>query len=79
MLVKLQHNLQPSEHPAHSVVIEDDNGVPVLVAMQFDNYIICAKAGDEDFHAVLNALGVNKKIIVDEITPKPIDQIVGKF
>lgn len=79
MLVKLQHKLQPSEHPAHGVVIEDDNGVPILVAMQFDSYILCSKVGDDDFHAVLNALGVNKKIIVDDIVPKPIDQIAGKF
>lgn len=79
MRVKLQHNLQPSEHKAHGVVIEDDNGVPILVAMQFDTYILCSKAGDEDFQAVLKALGVDKNIIVDTVTPKPIQQVAGKF
>ena len=76
MRVKLQHNLQPSEHSAHGVVIEDDNGVPICVAMQFDDHIICSTAGEPDFHAMLETLGVKKKIQVDTLTPKPIDKIV---
>ena len=79
MRVKLQHNLQPSEHPAHSVVIEDDNGVPILAALQFDNYVLCSKAGDDDFHAVLNAMGINKKVIVEDFVPKPVNQVVREF
>jgi hypothetical protein len=74
--VKLQHKLQPSEHQAHSVIIEDHAGNPIFVALQLDDQIIYSEAGEPDFHAMLKALGVDKTVVVNEIQPKPIQNML---
>lgn len=76
MKVKLQHSLQPSEHQAHSVIIEDHLGNPISVAMQLDDQIIYADVGAPDFYAMLKALGVDKTVVVNEIQPKPIQNML---
>lgn len=76
MLVKTQHALQPSEQRAHSVVIEDDKGNPIFVALQVDEAIICAGPDDKDFHGLLRALGIDKTVAVAEFNPKSMQNIV---
>ena len=76
MRVKIQNNLQPQSLEAHGVIIEDDLGNPIFVALQLDESIVYADAGEKDFHAMLKALGCDKTVIVDEITPKPIKDVI---
>lgn len=76
MLVKLTHNLQPHEQQAQSVILYDDLGNPIFVAMQIDGAIVYADAGEKDFHAMLRALGVDKTVICHEIKPKPIKNLL---
>ena len=76
MLVKTQHNLQPRETPAHSVIIEDDMGNPIFVAVQMTEAITCANVGDPNFQTVLQMLGVNKTVTVTEFKPKPMQNII---
>jgi hypothetical protein len=74
--VKLQHKLQPSEHSAHSVILEDDMGNPIFVALQVDDRIIYGTAGEPDFQALLKALGVDKQLVINDLTPKPIENML---
>lgn len=76
MRVKLQHKLQPSEHLAHSVILEDDLGNPIFVALQLDDRIVYGTAGEPDFKALLETLGVNKKLVIHDLTPKPIENML---
>lgn len=76
MLVKTQHSLQPVEQKAHSVVVEDDLGNPIFVAIQVDEAIVHATAGDKEFHSLLRALGITKTVVVSEFKPKPIQNVV---
>lgn len=78
MRVKLQHNLQPHEQKAHSVVVEDDLGNPIYVAVQHEDHIICAHVGEDDFHNLLRALGIDKTVIVNDIAAKPIEKMLWK-
>ena len=76
MRVKLTNNLQPHEQAAHSIIIEDDFGNPIFVAMQVDESIVYADAGEKDFYALLKALGCDKTVVVNEITPQPIQNVI---
>lgn len=76
MRVKLQHNLQPHEQPAHSVVIEDEAGNPIFVALQLNESIIYADAREQDFQSLLKAAGVNKSVAVTEVKPKPMQNLL---
>lgn len=76
MLVKTQHRLHPAEQKAHSVVIEDDLGNPIFVALQVDEAIIYSTPGEKDFHVMLRALGIEKTVAVTEFKPKPLENIV---
>ena len=76
MRVKLQHNLQPHEQEAHSVILEDRLGNPIFVAVQLDDHITFASVGDPDFHALLKALGVDKTVVVNDLRPKPIENML---
>ena len=78
MRVKLQNNLQPHEQAAHSVVVEDDLGNPIYVAVQHEDHIICAHAGEADFHNLLRVLGITKTVIVNDIAAKPIEKMLWK-
>lgn len=76
MRVKLLHKLQPSEHAAHSVILEDDTGTPIFVALQMDDRIVYAEVGEPDFYALLQTLGVETKVRVIDIKPKPIEKML---
>lgn len=77
MQVKVQHQLQPAVLPAHSVIVEDSEGNPIFVAVCLDEKtIICAKADEPDFHALLRSLGIDKTVIVRQEKIKPIEQVV---
>lgn len=76
MRVNTQHHLQPTEQKAHSVVVEDDLGNPIFVALQVDEAIIYSTPGEKDFHTVLRALGIHKTVVVTDFKPKPIENIV---
>lgn len=77
MIVKTQHDLQPSVLEAHSVIVEDRNGTPIMVAIQIDaNTIMCSKAGDPDFNQFLKTMGVDKTFVVRPEKPKPIENVV---
>jgi hypothetical protein len=77
MNVKVQHQLQPTVLPAHSVIVEDSEGNPIFVAVCLDpKTIICARADEPDFHALLRNLGIDKTVIVKQEKVKPIEQVV---
>ena len=76
MLVKTQHRLQPAEQKAHSVVVEDELGNPIFVAIQVDEAIVYSTPGEKDFHPMLRALGIEKTVVVSEFVPKPLQNIV---
>jgi hypothetical protein len=60
MRVKSVHNLQPHEQAAHTVIIEDDAGNPIFVALHAGDGIACAAIGDKLFEHVLRLAGVEK-------------------
>lgn len=77
MTVKVQHQLQPVVLSAHSVIVEDSEGNPIIVAVSLDDKtILCSKAGEPDFQAMLTALGIDKTVLVIEEQVKPIEQVV---
>jgi len=76
MRVKTLNNLQPVDTPAQSVIIEDDKGNPIIVAMQLTESIIYSTAGDKDFHSMLSALGVKKTVHVTHFNSKPLDEMI---
>jgi hypothetical protein len=76
MQVKTQHKLQPTEQKAHSVVVEDDHGNPLFVAIQVDEAVVYSTVGEKDFHPMLRALGINKTVVVSDFKPKSLQNIV---
>lgn len=76
MRVKTQHSLQPVEQKAHSVIVEDDLGNPLFVAIQVDEAVVYSTVGEKDFHSLLRALGVDKTVVVSEFQPKPLQKIM---
>lgn len=80
MLVKSQHYLQPTIVDAHSVVIEDSAGNIIYAAIETETgQIVTAQAGDKDFQAMLQALGITKVTKVIEIKPKSLDDMKKLF
>jgi hypothetical protein len=76
MLVKSQHFLQPTVANAHSVVVEDNFGNILFVAVEADaGTIVTAQAGDSNFQSLLKALGIDKATIVHNVKVKSIDDI----
>jgi hypothetical protein len=76
--VKTLLNLQPTETPAHCVIIKDDTGTPIFVALQLDDRITYAEIGSPDFYALLKAVGEETNVRVVDIEPKPIQQMLRK-
>ena len=64
MLVKTLFNLQPSEHQAHSVIVRDDNGNPLFVAMHLTDSIVYSDVSHSDFADVLKLVGVETPPVV---------------
>lgn len=78
MRIKTQNKLQPTELSADSVVIEDELGNPIFVAVQFAGSIMMSDVNDADFHTVLRQLGINKTVSITEIQPKPVQNVIWK-
>ena len=78
MRVKTLFNLQPSEQPAHGVIVKDDTGTPIFVALQLDDRITYADIGAPEFYALVRALGEDSNVRVVDIDPKPIQQMLRK-
>jgi hypothetical protein len=76
MRVKTQFNLQPAETQAHSVVIEDDMGNPIIVATQLTESIVFSTVNDPDFQSALRSLGITKTVKITEFKPKPLQDII---
>ncbi len=76
MRVKSQHYLQPTVADAHSVIVEDNYGNILFVAVEADaGTIVTAQAGDSNFQSLLKALGIDKTTLVKDIKVKDIDEI----
>lgn len=76
MRIKALGDLQPHDFPAQSIVIEDDKGNPIIVAIQLTESIIYSTVGDKDFQNMLTAMGVNKTVRVTDFKPKPLEDII---
>jgi hypothetical protein len=68
MKVKVAHNLQPGEFAAHSLVVEDDAGNPILAAAHIADGIVCASIADPDFSLVL-------RLVRGDITPPRVIEV----
>jgi len=80
MRVKSQHFLQPTVTDAHSVVLEDNAGNIIFVAVEGDDHsIITATAGDPDFAGIVKALGINKTTIVHDVKLKSVEEMARLF
>lgn len=80
MRVKTQHFLQPTVNDAHSVILEDNAGNILFVAVEGDDgSVITATAGDANFAGILRALGITKTTIVHTITPKSAAEMARLF
>jgi hypothetical protein len=64
MRVKTHHNLQPAEQLAHTVVIEDDNGNPIFVALHMSEGIVYSDASQKDFPGILKLAGIETVPVV---------------
>lgn len=58
MRIKTLRCLQPVDHQADCVVIQDDLGNPLFAAAHVGEAVICAGVGDKDFQSVLNIIGI---------------------
>lgn len=76
MRVKLQNNLQPHEQAAQNVVIYDDVGNPIFVALQLTEGVVYSDVREKDFHLLLKAAGVDKTVTVTTLQPKPSDNLI---
>lgn len=71
MRVKTQENLRSTSTNAHSVVVYDIANNPIFAATHFlgdSNVILAARAGEEDFQAVLNLIGSDIAPKVNTVT-----------
>ena len=80
MRVKSQHFLQPTVTDAHSVVLEDNAGNIIFVAVESgDHSIVTATAGDKDFAGLVKALGIDKTTIVHTLKVKSVEEMSRLF
>jgi hypothetical protein len=78
MLVKSQHYLQPTVSDAHSVIVEDNFGNIIYVAVEADGgNIVTAQAGEPEFEPLIKALGIDKMTIVRTFNPKSVEEMKG--
>ena len=68
MRIKALSGLQPHSIAADSLVVEDDHGNPIMVAVQLTESIICSTVSDPEFHVLLKKLGINKTVHVTDLT-----------
>lgn len=58
MRIKTLRCLQPVDHQADCIVVQDDFGNPLFAAAHVGETIICAGVGDKDFQSVLQMIGL---------------------
>lgn len=75
MIIKSQYYLQPTVQEAHSVVIEDSAGNIIYIAVQVNNAIVTAQAGDPNFNDLVKAFGIDKTTIVTDFKPKSLQEM----
>ena len=56
MLVKTLFNMQPAEHSADSLVLHDDMGNPIFVAMHMSDGIVYSDVTQKDFPGLLKLI-----------------------
>ena len=61
---------------ATRVVVEDDLGNPVALALEYaPNQIFTATLDDPEFNRVLAELGIDKTLLVEDVFQTPLDQV----
>ena len=65
MKIKAIHKLQPTAVQADCVIVRDDLDNPIFAAVHVGETIICASAGDNDFDAVLQMIGLTPPSVVE--------------
>ena len=80
MRVQLLNNLgQVYDVPATRVLVTMDDGTPAMVATEIlSGAITCAHARDRDFLILLQALGIDRTVIVSSLKPKPAAAILER-
>ena len=70
---------QPQRLDATSVVVEDDFGNPIAVAIEHSrNAIVFSGVGQADFAALLKYLGIDKTVVLNDISDRPLSDILWK-
>jgi len=65
MKIKSLNALQPFEYQSDSIIIEDDDGTPVVAAASVADAVVCGYAGTPEFEYVLRLFGIQKPEVVD--------------
>ncbi len=78
MRVKLHNGLsKPQVIEATSVVVEDDFGNPLVMAVELEAHsYVFAKLGDAEFDPLLRQLGINKTVVINEVQSKPLSNVI---
>lgn len=78
MKLKIHKNLREAiEVDATRVLVEDDLGNPIAVALEYGPGAIFAVTADHpDFNQILRSMGVNKVVVVQDIpTGTPLNEV----
>ena len=77
MKLKIHRNLRDVVViEATRVVVEDDLGNPVALALEFGpNQILAVTADDPKFNQVLAELGIGKTVLVEDVFQTPLDRV----
>lgn len=61
---------------ATRVVVEDDFGNPIALAMEFaPNQILAVTADSPEFNQVLENMGIKKTVLVQDVYQTPLDHV----
>ena len=64
---------------ATRVVVEDNHGNPIALALEFaPGQILATTADSPDFNQVLAGLGIRKTVLVQDVQQTPLDQVKFK-
>lgn len=64
------------EIEATRVVVEDDFGNPIALALEFGpNQIIAVTAEDPKFNQLLSSLGIDKVVVVHDVPQTPLNEV----
>jgi len=82
MRVKAFHRVgdpQPLVKEASVVLVEDDNGTPIAVAVSLGKGlgVHVAHADDPDFNATLRELGIRQLTVCEDFRQQPLDHLMA--